>query len=1047
MKKMTIALIGLFGLLCVPDALARVDIVDLKSPHNLIRDLTYLVDPTGEVDFPELIRQPDKHPFVRPGKVQKLNFGFSTDSYWIRFGLINSSRRDEVVLLELQDAKLDQVDIHVIDPQTDRHSVLRTGDRRPFRNREVDHRNFLKEIEIDSGQELDVYIKVTSRGPLHIPLYLWKYRDLSKNQQLSRLIYGLDMGIMAAMILYNLFVFFSTRDINYIFYVSYIVFGIMATLSENGIANQYLLGNYPEISNGSLPMFGCLTHISMILFAQRFLNLEPGKLRRFLNILLIASILTILLTFAAPLRLAFMSISLLTIIIPLTLLGSGIVSLRRFRAARLFVLAWTILLIGAALVGLRAFGIIPDVFVTRFGVRIGMILEVILLSMALADKINHYRNQTQMAQQTAIDNLKSADKIKDDFLANTSHELRTPLHGIIGITESLIDGSAGPLSQKVRSNLATIVASGRRLSSLVNDLLDFSRLRNRDIALKPSPVSLKSLCNIVLTLSKPLLKHKTVRLTNAIADTIPAVSADENRLQQILHNLIGNAVKYTERGEIIVTAAVRNQMVEVTVSDTGIGIPEAKQEDIFRSFEQVDASSSRPYGGTGIGLSITRRLVELHGGRIWVESKVDRGSRFSFTLPVADDPEPPAEDGLSEPLAQMIELDGLAPDELDGPNPDELDGPDPDKPGESSPDEESQGILVVDDDPVNLQVVSNQLKTEGYRIIERSSGRETLEYLKTESRLPHLILLDVMMPKMDGFQVCREIRKKYSPTDLPVIFLTAKNQVSDLKLGLEIGGNDYLSKPFSKNELRARIKNQLVLIQTTDRLKFLRRMSDNIASYKHIDDLATRTYQFLARERFIHTAALYKNGALVESKGRPTDALGDYYRNIDFGGQALKVFENSKQYLFSKFQGLGEFIVGLEAEQFAALDIEYVKTVNRQLALVKKNIQQLVDKPSPHLIRLCSRILGQIDRIVYIKSDGRYCEIRTVDSTLKKQPFSLREIQLYTDRLIRVSKSHLVNPDYLSNFQKIHGKYEIQVRDQRITVGQAYVSDLKQRLT
>ena len=230
--------------------------------------------------------------------------------------------------------------------------------------------------------------------------------------------------------------------------------------------------------------------------------------------------------------------------------------------------------------------------------------------------------------------LEQLDRMKDEFLANTSHELRTPLNGIIGIAESIIDGAAGPVTQKQAANLSMIVSSGRRLFYLINDILDFSKLKNRELELRKKPLDLKPLVDVACLLARQLIGSRDLKLVNGIRD-VPAADGDENRIQQVLLNLIGNAIKFTESGIIEISARVAGDFLAVSVTDTGIGIPRDKQENIFRSFEQADGSIAREYGGTGLGLSITRQLVELHGGAIGVDSEPGKGSTFTFTLPLS----------------------------------------------------------------------------------------------------------------------------------------------------------------------------------------------------------------------------------------------------------------------------------------------------------------------------------------------------------------------------------------------------------------------------
>ncbi|MDR1520775.1 MAG: HAMP domain-containing protein, partial [Planctomycetota bacterium] len=314
--------------------------------------------------------------------------------------------------------------------------------------------------------------------------------------------------------------------------------------------------------------------------------------------------------------------------------------------------------------------------------------------------------------------LNRLNELKDEFLANTSHELRTPINGIIGIVESMVDGATGPLTREQKYNLAIVSSSGKRLSNMINDILDFTKLKNREIQLRIRPVDLKTVVDAVLALSKHLVKGKVLELANEIDESLPLIGADENRIQQILYNLIGNAVKFTEKGRIAVSAEVRGNMVAVSVSDTGIGIPENKFDRIFESFEQVDGSAAREYGGTGLGLSISKKLVELHGGTLTVESKIGDGSRFTFTVPASS--EKRATDARERP-APILD----AEDFLDGEGPQDWEGAgEPERPAGLAGD--AAKILVVDDEPVNIQVLKNFLRIQDYRISTAYSGAEAL---------------------------------------------------------------------------------------------------------------------------------------------------------------------------------------------------------------------------------------------------------------------------------------------------------------------------------
>ncbi|MDJ0837129.1 MAG: tetratricopeptide repeat protein [Acidobacteriota bacterium] len=413
------------------------------------------------------------------------------------------------------------------------------------------------------------------------------------------------------------------------------------------------------------------------------------------------------------------------------------------------------------------------------------------------------RIQTKIIARERLVNreLLRMDKLKDEFLANTSHELRTPLNGIIGIAESLLDGAAGHLNTVLVHNLSMVVSSGKRLASLVNDILDYSQLKNEGLSLHTQAVDLRAMTDVVLTLSETLIGGKDLALVNAIPPETPLVEADENRLQQILHNLIGNAVKFTERGEVRVSAEVEHGQCAVHITDTGIGIPASEHDRIFQSFKQVDGATERIYSGTGLGLAITKKLVNLHGGDIRVESTLGKGSTFTFTLPIA---------------GQGVAAKHTEPQKAAKPRPRSLAASDFDQAVSAVrkrlPEDEDFSILVVDDEPVNRQVLINHLSMQHYRVLEATDGYEALQVIENNENKVDMVLLDIMMPRMSGYEVCRRLRESKRVQELPVIFLTAKDRNADLVNGFDSGCNDYLPKPVSKDVLLSRVQTHLRLL-------------------------------------------------------------------------------------------------------------------------------------------------------------------------------------------------------------------------------------------
>ena len=427
--------------------------------------------------------------------------------------------------------------------------------------------------------------------------------------------------------------------------------------------------------------------------------------------------------------------------------------------------------------------------------------------------------------------LKKLDRLKDEFLANTSHELRTPLNGIIGISESLIEGSTGKLNNDTIENLDIISSSARRLSSLVNEILDFSKLRQNKMDLHYKTLNLRKIVQNIYDLSVHSLKAKPIKLINNVDESLPGIYADENRLIQIFHNIVGNAIKFTNKGSIRTEAKLfEDAYIQIQVIDTGIGIADNAQQDIFKSFVQADGSAAREFGGTGLGLSITKMLVELHGGKIGLESEPEKGTKIIFTMPISennissDKNDSSIENYKEDQITNnnLINKDVIISKDTESfsaltkkalqlkitKKTNDVELSLEDVIADLEQNHKSLNVLAVDDETVNLQVVKNYLKNKKFNLQTASSGFEALEMIKqnkSSEQSFHLVLLDVMMPKMTGYQVAIEIRKDFNLFEMPIIMVTAKNQPGDLVKGFMSGANDYITKPFLGSELITRM--------------------------------------------------------------------------------------------------------------------------------------------------------------------------------------------------------------------------------------------------
>lgn len=538
--------------------------------------------------------------------------------------------------------------------------------------------------------------------------------------------------------------------------------------------------------------------------------------------------------------------------------------------------------------------------------------------------------------------LKQLDRLKDDFLAVTSHELKTPLNGIIGLSGTVLDGAAGPLSDSLRNNIQAIRSSGIRLAGLVDKILQVSELANNKVIITPMPVNIEQLLAEIRTLMAPAAEQKKLRLVIEVAPGVPAVMADRDRLTQILFNLVGNAIKFTDQGEVKISVAMRADKMRISVRDSGIGIAAADKERIFHSFEQVEKSDTRRYGGLGLGLAVSRQLAQLHHTIIHVESEPGIGSEFWFELTTAK-VQPPIEipetgvlplERLSESIAQEMQTRAAAQIQRS----ERAEAP-----------QRTYNILLVDDEPVNLQVLVNQLSLVGYKVNVAESGKQAIDYME-HSPVPDAILLDVMMPGMSGYDVSRYLRNKYASYEVPILMLTAKNRSEDVIRGFEAGANDYITKPIESEVLLARVRTAISLKESV-------REKDMLESLQRELSVAQKVQQALLPVRYpslpgIRIAARYHPMAEVG---------GDFYDFIEHE------------------DGLGVLIADVSGHGIpAALIASMVKmafSLNRHLAAEPVRLlgalnQVLCDKVDNHFVTASYYFVNTRRQKVYHASAG-----------------------------------------------------------------------------
>lgn len=383
-----------------------------------------------------------------------------------------------------------------------------------------------------------------------------------------------------------------------------------------------------------------------------------------------------------------------------------------------------------------------------------------------------------------------ATRLKDEFLANMSHELRTPLNVILGMTEGLTEQVLGNVNERQIKALKTIEKSGSHLLDLINDILDLAKIESGQIELDYQPTKVVPLCKSSLAFVSQQAITKHIQIETQWQNNLPDVLVDERRMRQVLINLLNNAVKFTmDGGQITLKVALTSQEdaqlgmrkhLQIAIADTGIGISPENIHKLFQPFIQIDSALNRKYQGTGLGLALVKRIVELHGGTVGLSSEVGVGSCFTIVIPCDDVVPTPPE------LENQIDL-------------------------KSELSQASHGkyftILLAEDNEANIKMLSPYLEAYGYHLLFAKDGLEAISIAQKEQ--PDLILMDIQMPVMDGLEAIQKIRQIPSLVNVPIIALTALAMTGDREKCLEAGANDYLSKPIKLKQLTTIIKQIL----------------------------------------------------------------------------------------------------------------------------------------------------------------------------------------------------------------------------------------------